>query len=101
MFGRDGGGGAGNVQVALQNSEVGVAAEDEFDLVTGDPFEFGAQPVLAKLENLALGRRTPIAKGAGERAAPVGLPKDQPFLISDIRHQLVEQAGGVGRWNHV
>ena len=87
----------GDVDVALLDAEVGVAAEDVLDLLVGEPVDLAVETLLAELGHLGGGRRAPVAEGAAERAAAVGLPQADPALAGIGRHDRVERAFQEGR----
>ena len=91
----------GDVDVALLDAEVGIAAEDVFDLLLGEPVDLAIEPLLAELRDLAGGGRAPVAEGAAEGTAPVGFPQADPALRLVCRHDLVEGAFEEGRRNLV
>ena len=91
----------GDVDVALLDAEVGVAAEDVFDLLLGEPVDLAIQPLLAELGDLGRRRRSPVAEGAAERAAAIGLPQADPALLRIGRHDRIERPFEEGRGNLV
>ena len=82
----------GDVDVALLDAEVGVAAEDVLDLLLGEPVDLAVEPLLAELGDLGRGGRAPVAESAAERAAAVGLPQADPALVGIGGHDRVERA---------
>ena len=95
-FDGDGGGPPSDIQIALEDAEIGIAAEYELNFLFGNPRQFLFKPVFSELENLALRRRPPIAECAGKRTSSVGFPKNQPLLFADGFHQFIKQASTVG-----
>src|SRR5260370_16544197 len=82
----------GNVDVALLDAEVGIAAEDVFDLLLGEPVDLTIETLLAELGDLGRCRRSPVAEGAAERAAAIGLPQADPAFLRVARHDPGERA---------
>ena len=71
---------AGDLDVAGEDPEVGVGAEDHLDLVLGAPLELGEDPVEVELADPRQRGRAPVAEGAAVGAAPVGLDRHEADL---------------------
>src|SRR5262249_37175956 len=88
-----------DLYVARQDSEVGIGAEYEFNLVAREPVDLIMESFEVPRIDLACNGRTPVTKSAREGTAPVGFPHRYPVFMGIDLHQTVEHAFQIRRWH--